>query len=64
MSATIYTSETCPWCVRAKKLLDLHDISYQEVSGKSPNWKTVPYIEIDGEHVGGFVELASYCRKL
>lgn len=64
MSATIYTIPQCPWCDKAKKLLDLHEISYKEIPGKSPNWKTVPYIEIDGEHVGGFTELAVYCRKL
>ena len=64
MTATIHTLPQCPWCVRAKKLLDLKGIAYEEVDGKSPNWKTVPYIQIDGEPIGGFTELTSYLRSL
>ena len=64
MSATINTLPNCPWCVKAKKLLALKGIKYTEVNGKVDKWKTVPYIEIDGNPVGGFTELAAYCRKL
>ena len=64
MKATINTIENCPWCVKAKKLLDLKEIEYTEVNGKVDNWPTVPYIEIDGQVIGGFTELARYVRNL
>ena len=64
MKATINTLPNCPWCVKAKKLLDLKGIEYTEVNGKVDNWPTVPYIEIDGQGIGGFTELARFVRSL
>lgn len=64
MTALINTLPDCPWCVKAKKLLDLKGIKYIELHGKSALWKTVPYIEIDGKPIGGFTELAKYLRSL
>ncbi len=64
MKAIINTLPSCPWCVKAKKLLDLKGIEYQEILSKSQKWKTVPYIEIDGEPIGGFTELARYLRSI
>ena len=64
MKATINTIDNCPWCVKAKKLLDLKGIKYTEVDGRVDNWPTVPYIVIDGQEVGGFTELARYVRNL
>ena len=64
MKATINTLPSCPWCVKAKKLLDLKGIKYTEVNGKVDNWPTVPYIVIDGQEIGGFTELARYLRNL
>lgn len=63
MTAIINTLPSCPWCVKAKKLLDLKGIQYIEVNEKSALWQTVPYIEIDGEPIGGFTELARYLRN-
>ncbi len=63
MTAIINTLPDCPWCVKAKKLLDLKGIQYIEVNEKSALWKTVPYIEIDGEPIGGFTELARFLRN-
>jgi len=62
MIATIYTMSNCPWCVKAKRLLDLKKVEYREINGKSNKWQTVPYIEIDEQPVGGFIELASFFR--
>ena len=62
MNATINTLSDCPWCVKAKKLLDLKGIKYEEIHGKADSWKTVPYIEINGQPIGGFTELAAWCR--
>lgn len=63
MTALINTLPDCPWCVKAKKLLDLKKINYIELDGKSDKWETVPYIEIDGQPIGGFTELAAWCRS-
>lgn len=64
MTALINTIPDCPWCVKAKKLLDLKGIKYIELNGKSAKWPTVPYIEIDGQEIGGFTELARYLRSI
>ena len=65
----IYTTMTCPYCVRVKSLLDRKRAAYEEFSvdgggarrtemiqranGKS----SVPQIFIDGRHVGGCDDL-------
>lgn len=81
MKAIIYSKEHCPFCIRAKALLDKLNISYDEfVIGepgskllesnqqwatredlleRAPNARTVPQIWLDGEHVGGYTELAA-----
>jgi len=64
MTAIINTLPNCKWCVKAKKLLELHGIEYVEAKEKSDLWPTVPYVEINGSQVGGFVELTHYLRKL
>ena len=65
----IYTTTTCPYCVRAKKLLDSKGFSYSEidVSGdaelrksmteKASGRTSVPQIFIDGVHIGGCDDL-------
>ena len=63
MKATIWTIEQCPYCIKTKKLLALKGIEYEEMSGFHPDWKTVPYIELDGEPIGGFTELTRYIRS-
>ena len=62
MNASIWTIPNCPYCVRAKKLLDMKGIAYKEMRGFHDNWKTVPYIEINKQSIGGFTELAAWCR--
>ena len=64
MKAQIWTIENCPFCLRAKKLMALKGIEYEERSGFHPDWKSVPYIVLNGEGIGGFTEFAAYCRKL
>jgi glutaredoxin len=64
MKAQIWTIPDCPFCVRAKRLMKLKGIEYEEISGFHDNWKTVPYLILNGEEIGGFTEFAAYCRKL
>ena len=70
-SVEIYTKFTCPYCVRAKRLLDMKKIDYREIAvdrGGPPKEEmvqrakgrtTVPQIFIDGSHVGGCDDLMS-----
>jgi len=59
---TIYTSEKCPWCQRAKLLIERTGGSYEEILKKHPDWPTFPYILLDGNPIGGFSELAQFIR--
>lgn len=69
----IYTSATCPYCVRAKQLLEAKGISYEEIrvdldanqrekmialSGR----QTVPQIFINDVHIGGCDDLFEYFK--
>ena len=65
----IYTTGTCPFCVKAKRLLDRRGIDYEErridknpelaleARQKSGGRLTVPQIFIGEYHVGGCDEL-------
>lgn len=64
----IYTTAWCPYCIRAKGLLDRKGATYEEipVDGKpalrsemasKAGRTSVPQIWIDDEHVGGCDEL-------
>jgi glutaredoxin 3 len=64
----VYTTPVCPYCVRAKKLLQSRDIAYEEIDVseddelradviKRTGRRTVPQIFIDGRSIGGFEEL-------
>ena len=71
----IYTKFMCPYCARAKALLDAKGVDYEEteinsVAGKreemiqrSNGRTTVPQIFIDGRHVGGSDDLAELDRS-
>lgn len=66
---TLYTKAFCPFCSRAKALLDRKGASYvehditmggpmrAEMLGRSNGASTVPQIFIDGAHVGGCDDL-------
>ena len=66
----VYTTRMCPYCVRAKKLLDARGIVYEEIDVGSnvelrvdlvhrTGRRTVPQIFIDERAIGGFEELAA-----
>lgn len=65
---TIYTTPTCPYCIRAKGLLDSLNVTYDEIDVveypeerdrimNDFNWRTVPAIFIADELVGGFDDI-------
>jgi glutaredoxin 3 len=66
----LYTTTTCPFCVRAKRLLQARGIPYDEFDVGADDAlradvvartgrQTVPQIFIDGRSIGGFDELAA-----
>jgi glutaredoxin 3 len=70
----IYTTTTCPYCVRAKALLDRKSAIYQEINAEDPKIreamvkkaggrKTVPQIFIGDFHVGGCDDLYALDRQ-
>lgn len=71
----IYTKFLCPYCVRAKSLLDRKGASYEETDitmnaekreemiQRAHGRHTVPQIFIDGRHIGGSDDLAELDRS-
>ncbi len=70
----IYSSNFCPFCVMAKRLLDKKGVAYHEINVDSQphlrqemmektKRRTVPQIYIGDHHVGGFDDLALLERK-
>ncbi len=69
-NVTVYTTNYCPYCTRAKSLLSKKKVPFEEIDvtgddamrvklvEMSDGMKTVPQIFIGGEHVGGFTDLA------
>jgi glutaredoxin 3 len=64
----MYTTRWCGYCVRAKALLDEKGLAYEEIHlDDDPHFRqrlvdltggwTVPQILIDGQPIGGYVEL-------
>jgi glutaredoxin 3 len=67
-TVTIYTTQSCPYCVRAKQLLERKGAKYDELKVDSnpqlrqvmttkSNSRTVPQIWIGDTHIGGCDEL-------
>lgn len=65
----IYSTQVCPYCVRAKKLLQRKGVDYEEVLVdqdrsrlkemlERSQRRTVPQIFIDNHHVGGYDDMA------
>lgn len=70
----MYCTNTCQYCHKAEKLLLKKGASITKINieGNKPKIKemlkrarrnTVPQIFIDGEHIGGFDELAELERR-
>lgn len=65
----VYTTTYCPYCVRAKQLLDIKDLDYTEIDVtnddaaradlvvKSQGRRTVPQIFINDTPIGGYDDL-------
>ncbi len=70
----IYTKHACPYCVRAKALLDRKGARYEEIDAAGDDalraWlveatgqRTVPQIFVDGRSLGGFSDVDALDRQ-
>jgi glutaredoxin 3 len=70
----MYTTQFCPYCVRARNLLDRKGIAYQDIAvDHDPQLRremmtrsgrnTVPQIWIGEQHIGGCDEMMSLERQ-
>ncbi len=71
----IYTKWTCPFCARAKALLNQKGAAFEEFEismdreklsemvERSGGRTTVPQVFIDGQHIGGSDDLAALDAK-
>lgn len=65
----IYSTRVCPYCVRAKKLIERKGFAYREIDvsddedlrngmiDRAGGKRTVPQIFINNQHIGGCDEL-------
>ena len=65
----VYSTTFCPYCVRAKQLLERKGVAYTEINldkeepevrlelKKKTNHRTVPQIFINDQFIGGFDQL-------
>lgn len=69
-SVTLYTTDRCPYCVQAKKLLDKRGVTYEEINlARDPDGReelvaktgmmTFPQVLVDGQLIGGYTETAA-----
>jgi len=70
----LYTWTYCPFCIKAKRLLDEREIPYMEIAIDGDNAKkqelyketgqsTVPFIFIDKKFLGGSTDLEKYINN-
>ena len=71
----MYTTMWCPYCARARALLEKKGVAYTEIDieeqparraemiRRAGGRTSVPQIFIDGEHIGGSDEMAALDRK-
>ncbi len=71
----VYTKAFCPYCTRAKMLLDDKGAQFQEIDvtmdragfeamvERAGGRRTVPQVFIDGRHIGGSDDLAALDAK-
>ena len=63
----VYSTPTCPWCVKAKEFLKQHKIKFQELNVaadakardemiEKSGQMGVPVIDVDGTIIAGFDE--------
>ena len=74
IQAVVWSKGNCPFCVKAKALLDQRGIEYEEriiengwtkeqLLEAVPNARSVPQVFVRGRYVGGYNELVEYIEQ-
>jgi len=70
----VWSRNNCPYCVRAKNLLDIQDLKYEERNISEGVWsreqlleacpgaRTVPQIVMNDTVIGGYDQLEEYFK--
>lgn len=70
----VYTIDNCGFCEAAKRLLHNLDLDFKEINiahddekkvalVEKTGHRTMPQIFIDGEFIGGYVELKAFLKR-
>ena len=74
-NVVVWSRNLCPYCVKAKNLLEMKGIEYEERNVSAGVWtreqlleacpaaRTVPQIVMDGVLIGGYDQLEEYLNK-
>ena len=73
MKATVWSKDSCPFCVQAKALLESRGIEFEERNVNKdwtkeqlleavPTARTLPQIFLDDNYIGGFTELRKHLQ--
>jgi glutaredoxin 3 len=73
MKATVWSKNSCPFCVQAKALLESKGIEFEERNVSAdwtreqlleavPTARTLPQIFLDDNYIGGFTELRKHLQ--
>lgn len=74
MKAVVWSKYHCPFCDKAKALLKMKGIEFEErkigdgytkeeLLEAVPNARTVPQIILDGKLIGGYTDLEKYLKE-
>jgi glutaredoxin 3 len=74
VKVTVYTTTYCPYCVRAKRLLERKGVAYEEIDAEHDealrDWlvektgqRTVPQIFVGERSLGGFSDIDALDRE-
>jgi glutaredoxin len=74
MKAIVWSKYHCPYCDKAKALLKMRGVEFEErkigdgytkeeLLEAVPNARTVPQIFIDDKLIGGYIELEKYFKE-
>lgn len=74
MNIEVYTTDYCPYCRMAKRLLDELELKYTEIDvtdddskrqwlAQTTGHRTVPQIFIDGRSIGGYTDLHALAKS-
>ena len=73
-NVVVWSRDHCPYCVKAKSLLSVKGLEYEERNISAGEWdreqlleacpgaRTVPQIVIDAEVIGGYDQLQEYFK--